>query len=203
MTEQTEPIDFAWENLAQLAASLWNLLAANPSEVFAGLSAIAAIIACVQASRARSDAIKLGAPYFVFLDPGIKPGQGRHWIGVTAENRGSRSAYKTSFTAIFMERESGEVLLNDNKDLAAPIPPGSPTPYSVGADLPPNIPAHFFFFGVKFLDERTGSSQVQYVVMKWDGLREGVGNFNFHYTTNHETQEFFDKMPGLRADYLK
>ena len=165
------------------------------SVVSGAIAALAAMIAIIITYRSNKQERESKRPYFTLEAPGFKQIGTTLRLQITFINCGNHPANKFKGEIIIFQED----LMNGNKieiDVVNDIPANSPTPYyndSIG--LSANMPKHFIYCEVSYLDPILLKEYRQKFYMKWNGVLNGITHPDFvHVNTDEKT---------IMKDYLK
>lgn len=151
------------------------------------VAAIAALFAIFLTYRSNKLDRESKRPYFTLLAPGFKQIQDALRLQITFINNGTHPAKKIkSEIRIFQEDLLKEVRIKI--DIVNDIPSNTPTPYyNDDVVLGINMPKHFIYCVISYLDPILGKEFNQEFFMKWDGIQNGKTHPDFvHIDTNEK-----------------
>ncbi len=159
------------------------------------IAAIAALIAIFLTYRNNRLERNSKRPYFTLLAPGFKQLQNILRLQITFINNGLHPAknFKGAIR-IFQEDLSNEARVDI--DIVNDIPSNIPTPYyndSIG--LGANMPTHFIYCIISYLDPILQKEYNQEFFMKWNGVQNGTMHPDFVHVNTDEK--------AVIAEYIK
>lgn len=146
------------------------------SGAIAALAALTAIYLTYRNNKRDREAKR---PYFTLLAPGFKQIENRLRLQITFINNGNHPAKEFKGEIRIFQEDLSNVVKIDI-DIVNDIPTNSPTPYyndSVG--LGNNMPRHFIYCGISYLDPILKKKYHQEFFMKWHGVQDGQTHPDF------------------------
>lgn len=158
------------------------------SVVSGAIAALAAMIAIILTYRSNKQERESKRPYFTVEAPGFKQIGTALRLQITFINSGNHPAKEFNGEIRIFQED----LMNENKidiDVVNDIPANSPTPYyndSIG--LGTNMPKHFIYCNISYLDPILQKEYMQEFFMKWNGVQNGSTHPDFvHVNTDEKT----------------
>jgi len=146
------------------------------SGAVAALAALTAIFLTYRSNKLDRESRR---PYFTLSSPGFKKISNNLRLQITFENNGTHPAKKfKGEIRIFQDNLENEVKIDI--DIVNDIPANSPTPYyNDSVALGNNMPKHFIFCKISYLDPILRKEYNQEFFMKWHGVKNGTTHPDF------------------------
>ena len=172
------------------------------SGTIAALAALAAICLTYLNNKRDREAKR---PYFTIAAPGFKQIENNLRLQITFINNGNHPA-KDFKGEIKIFQEDLLNVVEIDIDIVNDIPANSPTPYyNDSVVLSDNMPRHFIYCGISYLDSILKKKYHQEFFMRWDGVQNMVTQPDFVHVDTSEKKiiEGYIKSKAVRVSKFK
>lgn len=153
------------------------------SGAIAALAALATICLTYHNNKRDREAKR---PYFTIVDPGFKQIKNNLRLQITFINNGNHPAKEFKGEIQIFQEDVLNVVKIDI-DIVNDIPPNYPTPYyNDSVVLTVNMPRHFIYCNISYLDPILKKKYHQEFFMKWDGVQNWVTHPDFVHVDKSE-----------------
>lgn len=162
------------------------------SVISGAIAALAALVAIYLTFISQKTEREYKRPYFVIEAPGFKPLDKAIRLQITFINNGVNPAKDfNGEIRIFQMDLKNEIKIDI--DVVNDIPQNSPTPYYYdNVILGSNMPKHYIYCNISYLDPISKKTYKQEFFMKWDGVLNGYTYPDFVHV-NKTDKEIIEK----------